>query len=114
MSAERAVVYPGTQSLVHVLYLLANEEDSSDAVRITALRQLHERVGPSSARAQATVALREFELSQLATSRVSWTSSLPTVHRHLENARRKTGGASVASSASDAGVLDDDYVALWD
>lgn len=64
LDAERAFVYPGTPTLVQVLFLLAETRDPEDRKRINALRQLDQRARLTDLRAQATIPLREAAIAR--------------------------------------------------
>jgi hypothetical protein len=59
MDASRALVYPGSPSMVQVLFLLTELRDMRDLGRVTALREFDKRARLPYHRAQSTVPLRE-------------------------------------------------------
>lgn len=64
LDASRAYIYPGTPSVVQVLFLLAWLGDPEDAALIEALHELDKRARPSDCRAQATIPRRDLAVAQ--------------------------------------------------
>jgi hypothetical protein len=64
LDAERAVTYPGSESLVQVLFMLTEMGLAEDAELIAALAAFDERTRLKDHRGQSTIALREVALAK--------------------------------------------------
>jgi len=64
LDAERAVIYPGSESLVQVLLMLTEMGLAEDGELIAALAAFDERTRPKDHRGQSTIALREVALAK--------------------------------------------------